>query len=118
MNLKMTPKRKKIIALLKRCGCTLSAADIHQKLPEIDLVTIYRNLDLFVKEKIIKKVHLVSEETHYEFQKAPHHHAICTDCDKIIHFDASNEKIKKLLSLSNFTVDEIEVTVRGHCKKK
>ena len=45
-----------MLEVLKKHHGTLSAADIHSKLPEIDLVTIYRNLDLFVKEKMIKLI--------------------------------------------------------------
>ncbi len=117
MNIRLTTKRKQILDVLKGCHGTLSAADIHKQLPEIDLVTVYRNLDLFVKEGLIKRVHLGSDEAQYEFQNEPHHHAVCVDCDKVIHFTASEEKIKKALGLENFHVGEIEVTVRGNCGK-
>lgn len=118
MTIKLTEKRNKILKLLKATHGTLSAADIHKKIPEVDLVTIYRNLDLFTKEKLIKKMHLGSEEAQYEYQKTPHHHAICANCEKVVHFTAPDEKIKKLLGLENFSVDEIEVTVRGLCRKE
>jgi len=115
MSIKLTEKRNKILTVLKKANGTLSAAEIHKQTPEIDLVTIYRNLDLFNKEKLIKQVYLGTEEAQYEYQKEPHHHAVCSDCEKIIHFTAPNEKIKKLLDLENFEVDEIEVIVRGIC---
>ena len=94
----------------------MTAKDVHQKLPDIDLVTIYRNLDLFVKEKLIKQVHLGTDEMQYEYQREPHHHAVCTDCNRVIHFKAPDEKIKKLLGVEGFQVEELEVTVRGVCK--
>ncbi len=118
MSLKLTDKRKKILAVLKDAHSTLSAAQIHAHVPEIDLVTIYRNLDLFTKEKVIKQVYLGTEEAQYEYQKEPHHHAVCVECEKVIHFTAPDEKIKKLLGLEDFAVDEIEVTVRGICTHK
>lgn len=117
MNIRLTKKREQILDVLKKHHGTLSAADIHTKLPSIDLVTIYRNLELFTKEKIIKQLRLDSGEAQYEYQTEPHHHALCTDCKKVIHFTAPNEKLKKLLGIEDFTVDEIEVTVRGTCKK-
>ena len=117
MTMKLTKKRKEILEVLKQEPRTLSAADIHQELPDIDLATIYRNLDLFVKEKIIREVHLGTEEHQYEYQKEPHHHAVCTDCHKVLHFKAPDKKIMKLLQLENFDIDEIEVTVKGVCKK-
>jgi Fe2+ or Zn2+ uptake regulation protein len=118
MPIKLTQKRLRILEVLKACHGALSVADIHKRLPDIDLVTIYRNLDLFTKEKLIRQVHLGSDEAQYEYQTEPHHHAVCTDCHKVIHFTAPTEKLKKLLQLEGFDVDEIEVTVRGICHKK
>lgn len=118
MSVKLTAKRNRILKVLKKHSGTISAAGIHNKLPEIDLVTIYRNLDLFVKEKMIKKIHLGTEEAQYEYQSEPHHHAVCTDCNKVLHFTASEEKIKVLLEIEDFKVDEIELTVRGICTHK
>lgn len=115
MPIKLTEKRKKILSVLESTCGTLSASDIHEQIPEIDLATIYRNLDLFTKEKLIKQVHLGTEEAQYEYQQEPHHHAVCTSCEKVIHFTAPDEKIRKLLGLEDFQVDEIEVTVRGVC---
>lgn len=115
--MKLTKKRQLILDVLKGHHTALSANDIHKKIPQIDLVTIYRNVDLFTKEKLIKQIHLGAGESQYEYQHEPHHHAVCTDCEKIIHFTAPDAKIKKLLGLEDFEVDEIEVTVRGICKK-
>tara|TARA_B100000508_G_scaffold138723_1_gene135372 strand:+ start:14471 stop:14824 length:354 start_codon:yes stop_codon:yes gene_type:complete len=116
MAIKITKKRQQIIQVLKKYHGTLSAADLHKKIPGIDLVTIYRNLDLFVKEGLVKQFHLDSKEAVYEYQDEPHHHAICSECHKVIHFKAPDEKIKKLLGIEDFDVDEFEVTVRGTCK--
>lgn len=118
MALKLTQKRHRILDVLKQNHGTLSASDIHAQLPDIDLVTIYRNLDLFTKEKLIKQLRLSAGEAQYEYQQEPHHHAICTECEKVIHFTAPDEKIKKLLGLEDFDVDELEVTVKGLCHHK
>lgn len=118
MPITLTTKRKKILAVLKNTHGTLSAAKIHEQVPDIDLVTIYRNLDLFTKEKLIKQVYLGAEEAQYEFQNEPHHHAVCTNCEKVIHFSAADNKIKQLLKIKDFSVEEIEVVVRGVCVHK
>ena len=117
MTIRLTEKRTLILNTLKAQPKALSAADIHRLLPDIDLVTIYRNLDIFAKEKLIKRVALGTDEALYEYQKEPHHHAVCTDCEKVIHFKAPDKKIIKLLGLEGFEVDELEVTVRGKCHK-
>ena len=118
MHINMTQKRPRIHDVLKQNHGTLSAADIHEQVPDVDLVTIYRNLDLFTKAKLIKQFHLSSGEAQYEYQQEPHHHAVCTKCEKVIHFTAPDKKIKKLLGIEEFDIDEIEVTVRGTCRHK
>ena len=118
MKIKLTQKRHRILDVLKQNPGTLSASDLHTQLPDIDLVTIYRNLDLFTREKLIKQFRLNASEAQYEYQSEPHHHALCTKCEKVIHFTAPDAKIKKLLGLTNFDVDELEVTVKGTCRHK
>lgn len=115
MTIRLTEKRLRILNTLKAHSGTMSAADIHRLLSDIDLVTIYRNLELFTKEKLIKQFHLDSHEAVYEYQHEPHHHAICTECERVIHFTAPDAKIKQLLGIEDFEVDELEVTVRGRC---
>lgn len=106
------------MTILQKAKTALSAGSIHMLLPEVDKVTIYRNLDLFVSEGVVKTLNFGGTETLYEYQHHPHHHAVCTDCDKVIHFTAPDEKIKKLLGLDDFKVSELEVTVRGICNHK
>jgi len=118
MTKRHSKKREQILEAVQNAKAALSAGAIHDLLPEIDQVTIYRNLDLFVTEGMVKKLHFGGTETLYEYQRHPHHHAVCTDCDKVIHFTAPDEKIKKLLGLDDFQVKELEVTVRGICNHK
>ncbi|MEY2665263.1 MAG: hypothetical protein RLZZ480_368 [Candidatus Parcubacteria bacterium] len=118
MTIRLTEKRTRILNTLKTHKGALSAAELHRRMSDIDLVTIYRTLDLFVKEKMVKRVLLGTDEALFEYQKEPHHHAVCADCEKVIHFKAPDAKIVKLLGLGNFDVDELEVTVRGRCRNK
>lgn len=117
MTIRLTKNRQAILHFLEHNHGTHSAADIHAALPDMDLATIYRTLDLFVQEKIIKQFHLTSGEAKYEHQHEPHHHAVCTTCEKVVHFTAPDKKLKQLLGITDFEVDEIEVTVKGFCKK-
>ena len=118
MKTRLTKKRQAILEVLKNNKETLSAAEVHALLPDMDLATIYRNLEYFTTEKTIKKLQLGSQEARFEFQHEPHHHAVCTECERVIHFTAPDEKIKKLLGIEDFKVDELEVTVRGICNHK
>jgi Fe2+ or Zn2+ uptake regulation protein len=118
MTRRHSQKRDAILVVLKQQNGALSAADLHARLPKIDLATIYRNLELFVADGVVKKLQLGGKEAQYEYQTEPHHHAVCTECERVIHFTAPDNKIKQLLGIKDFKVDEIEVTVRGVCKHK
>lgn len=101
---------------LKRSRNALSAATLHKKLPEVDLTTIYRNLELFVKDGVVKKLNLGDEEAVYEYAEEGHHHAICVGCDRVIHFSVPEDKIRELIDIKDFKVGSIEITVRGNCR--
>lgn len=116
MKRRHSQKREQILAVLERCRNPLSAGDIHEKLPEVDLTTIYRNLELFVEDGLVKKLNLGSEEAVYEYAKEAHHHAICTGCDRVIHFTAPDKEILKLLPVKGFKPEELEITIRGTCR--
>lgn len=118
METRLTKKRQAILDVLRKQKKALSAAEIHSMVPNVDLATVYRNLEYFTNEKLIKKLQLGSQEARFEFQHEPHHHAVCIECERVIHFTAPDHKIKKLLGITDFQVDEIEVTVRGICNHK
>ena len=114
-NRRHSPKREAILDVLKAEHGALSASEVHGKLPALDLATIYRNLELFVADGEVQKLQLGGKEALFEFSKEAHHHAVCNECHKVIHFTAPDAKIKALLGIADFNVDEIEVTVRGIC---
>ncbi len=116
--MRITKHRKEILDILTHCHGALSASEVHKELPHINLVTIYRNLDAFAEVGTIKKLYLDSNEALYEFQKHPHHHAVCTDCDNVTHFAIDEKKLSQALNLPNFDIRDIEIVVRGKCVHK
>jgi Fe2+ or Zn2+ uptake regulation protein len=116
--MRLTKHRQDILRLLSETKGALSAAQIHASLPHINLVTIYRGLEYFTQTNTIKKLHFGEQEAQYEIQKTPHHHAICTDCNTVLHFTLDEAKLRKILSLPNFEVKNLELTVRGNCTHK
>lgn len=113
MKKRLTKNRQAILDVLQQQPAALSAAEVHALLPKMDLATVYRSLEYFTDEKVIKKLQLGTLESRFEYQHEPHHHAVCATCEKVIHFTAPDKKIIKLLGLEDFDVQELEVTVRG-----
>lgn len=116
--MRLTKHRQEILNVLKKSHGALSASAISKVLPQINLVTIYRGLEYFVNAGLIKKLNFGEQGSQYEIQEEPHHHAICHDCDRVIHFTLDDNKIKKALALTDFKIEELEITVRGTCLKK
>ncbi len=113
--MRLTKHRQEILDTLDKSEEALSAGQIHSILPHINLVTIYRSLEYFIKANEVKKLHLDGQEAVYEIQHEPHHHAICSDCSKVIHFTVDDKKLIEEFSLPGFKIKDIEITLRGNC---
>lgn len=114
--MRLTKHRTTILELLKMRHETMSAQAIGEALPDINLVTVYRALDALAEAGLVKKLHLTSNEAVYEISHPDHHHAICENCDRVVHLDMTGTaEIKKLIRVPNFTITDIEVIVKGHC---
>jgi Fur family transcriptional regulator, ferric uptake regulator len=116
LTMKLTKHRQAILDTLAHHNGAISAQSLHTCLPHINLVTIYRTLELFTEQGMIRKLFLDGTEAVYEYQQHPHHHAICTDCHSVIHFDTKTDALKQLLTKKGFSVESIDITVRGRCK--
>ncbi len=113
--MRITKYRQEIIDLLDSSEEALSAAEMHASLPHINLVTIYRNLESFVKVGTVTKLNLGGDEARFEIQHEPHHHAICNTCNKVIHFTVDDEELIREFALPGFSIKNIEVTLHGTC---
>lgn len=86
---KLTPQRRKIVAVLRGSDKRLTARDIHEQIieeqPGVSLDTVYRNLRLLVELGVVHQIPL-SSGTVYESAgiKDHHHHLICIDCDEVV----------------------------------
>jgi Fe2+ or Zn2+ uptake regulation protein len=116
--MRQTKHRQEIIATLEHSEEALSASEIHQTLPHINLATIYRNLESFVEAGTVTKLNLGGDEARFEIQHEPHHHAICDECHKVIHFSVNDEELIKEFALPGFNIKNLEVTLRGTCTSK
>ena len=116
--MKITKHRQEILDVLDHQDNALSASEIHATLPHINLATIYRNLESFVEAGTVTKLNLGGDEARFEIQDEPHHHAVCDECDKVIHFTVNNEELIKEFVLPDFDIKSIEVTLRGTCSGK
>lgn len=115
-------KRSKILNILKKGGL-MTVNQIWDKIKEIDKATVYRNIEKFVEEDIIKEVRIKKGESSYEYIDSSHQHLICEDCDEVYHVDIEEDKLKEFIlknapDLKDYDINSIELNIRGICKNK
>jgi len=130
---KLTRPRKAIFDVLNSGDNHLSACNIYKatsKLyPNIGLATIYRTLELLVRIGVVLKCEFGDDRALYELAQNPekvhHHHLICRNCNKVIHYSDFINDEKKFLkqrqtNLSRkygFKIDSHFIDFFGLCKK-
>ena len=115
-------KRDSILREIKSCYVHPGAQDIYEKLkpqiPDLSLGTVYRNLNLFMKDGLVAFVGTINGEERFDGIVTPHPHVCCTNCGKIT--DLSDDLTAKLsenipLQIPGFTIDMRNVTLYGMC---
>ena len=122
-SLSVTESRKKILNLFLSVQGALAHGDIETKAGEkFDRVTVYRTLQTFVEKGIIHTIPTTDNSVRYALRKdncseGHHHdnhvHFICLKCGTTLCLEevvAPEIKIRK-----GFSVNEIEVVVKGIC---
>lgn len=119
---KLTQPRREILEVLS--SNPLSAQEISDTLmkkgSEVDLVTIYRTLELFNKLGFTRKIQFEEKTSRYELiaGQKHHHHLVCQECGDVKDVPV-NEKglIKKVEHQSKFKVQRHVLEFFGLCLK-
>jgi len=121
--LKVTSARLKIMDIFKHSQKPLNIKQIAARLKglDIDLVTLYRNVESLKNLGFIKEVRLKDRQAHYELKtEKHHHHIICQNCGKIsdiqnCNIDIADPQFLKAHGFSKITDHSLEFF--GICKK-
>jgi Fe2+ or Zn2+ uptake regulation protein len=122
IGLKVTPARLTLLSVLQTHRQPQTISDIKKQLKKtrIDLVTIYRNVELFAKIGIVKKALIRDNEAFYEYNSTHHHHLVCQSCGRIEDFEGCNTRnlIEKALKQSQYfnSIKEHSLELFGLCK--
>jgi len=85
-NIRVTSQRIAIIEVLLKEAIPLAAGDIFAKIknrPELKLSTVYRNLNLLVDERLVRKLNFKGKGTVFELLEDHHQHLICLECGDV-----------------------------------
>jgi Fur family transcriptional regulator, ferric uptake regulator len=113
--------RRKVIELLGRQGCALTALEIDSKLPGVGRATVYRALEQLEELGLVQRIDLGGDAAGYERVDPTghhHHHIVCERCGRVVAFE--DERLEKaILALekrADFDVSSHDVTLRGRCE--
>ena len=116
----LTNQRLIVFDLLNEANRPLAISEVHQKLPSLDKVTIYRTIDLFIKLGFAKRVWqgLKSKVELTDIFLPHHHHIICLKCQKVQSF--SSPKLEEYLDNYSkkigFDMKSHELEINGLCR--
>ncbi len=122
-NLKHTGARSAILSIILKSKKPLDVQTIAGLLKKLgldsDQTTVYRTLQTFVENGILKRVEFREGKFRYELSSLPHHHhLVCTNCGKIedVEHCGMEEVEKTLQKKTSFKVVEHHAEFFGLCK--
>lgn len=109
-------------ALLHAEGRHLSAREVAEAVqaaaPDLHQATIYRALEVFVEEGLVRRSELGDGPALFELAaEHRHHHVVCTVCGAVahVHDDALRGALAKVASESRYELADTELTFHGRC---
>lgn len=119
---RITKQRKEILNVLKPYPMTVE--ELHKKLSQkkihMDIVSIYRSLELFEKMKMVRVVELGEGKKRFELisEANHHHHVVCNSCGTIKDIEIKEEElIRSIQRKSGFKVADHRLEFFGTCNQ-
>tara|TARA_B100000700_G_C14428131_1_gene571324 strand:- start:38 stop:469 length:432 start_codon:yes stop_codon:yes gene_type:complete len=80
----ITKRQKQLLEVLQKCDDELSGQELHRQLLQSEnimgLATVYRNLQVLVKQGLVRSRHLSTGEVLYTLVGRDIHHLTCVNC--------------------------------------
>jgi Fur family ferric uptake transcriptional regulator len=112
-HIRMTRQRQMILDLLRDDYSHPTASEVYQKvrerMPQISLGTVYRNLEILCKQGIIRKLELAGAQKRFDGTLSEHYHVRCLQCGQI-----SDIKMEPITALEDKTRELCDYDIVGH----
>lgn len=111
---KLTRQRTEIIEVLHSARYPMTVRDIHNVCNYTDFASVYRNIELFNKAGLVRKVFTGDRIAGYELQYDSHKHKIiCLKCGKIK--EISICCVGQVQAETGFNISEHIIEFKGIC---
>lgn len=114
--LRVTPQREQVLDTVHRLAHA-TPEQISEALPDVDLTTVYRTLELLEEIGLVKHAHLGHGAPTYRPAGDEHIHVVCHTCGSVTDADPNvvQELAERLKRERGFDVDRSHFTVFGRC---
>ena len=119
---KLTPQRMAILKFLENNTSHPTAEDIYmeirRKYPTVSFATVYNTIQALKLRGEIREVTIDPERKHFDPDLRPHHHIICTVCNRISDIFADFSAVPGISEevLREYTVTGNHIDFYGICK--
>jgi Fur family ferric uptake transcriptional regulator len=115
--LRVTTQREQVLAAVRSLGHA-TPEQISESVPDVDLTTIYRTLELLEEIGLVRHAHLGHGAPSYRPAEDEHIHVVCHACGAVVDADPKlvDPLADSLLAGSGFVLDRSHFTVFGRCR--
>jgi Fe2+ or Zn2+ uptake regulation protein len=89
---------------------------LSKQLPGLSLATIYRTLEFFESENLIRKVSSPGSIGRFDANVDPHQHLVCRVCGSLEDISVPELHSAAIPKVSGFTVEELDIRLVGRCE--
>lgn len=122
--LRPTPARLAILKALETLSKPVDVQEVLDQLEQdqqqIDQATVYRTLDRFVREDVVRQIDFRDGKYRYELQLDHHHHLVCLKCSSVQEIagdDLLNIDEAHILKTNQFLIQDHALEFFGLCHK-
>jgi Fur family transcriptional regulator, peroxide stress response regulator len=119
IGLKLTPQRLSILAFLEDNTSHPTAEDVYKhvskRFPTMSLATVYNTLETLKARGRIREITIDADRRHFDPDTSRHHHAICTECKKIVDIISDFDLAPPQKELAGFKIIGSHVEFYGLC---
>lgn len=114
--LRVTPQRERVLDAVRGLGHA-TPEQIHEAVPDVDLTTVYRTLELLEELGLVRHTHLDHGAPAYRPAEDDHVHIVCHQCGTVLDAPAelADELERRLREERGFWLDRAHLTVFGRC---
>jgi Fur family transcriptional regulator, ferric uptake regulator len=118
---RMTQQRRVILEELNKLTCHPTAEELHrivrERLPNISIATVYRNLELLSEEGMIWKMNVAGPQRRFDATTANHYHIRCSVCGRVddLHMEVMPSIEQAARKSTGYTVLSHTVEFSGIC---